>query len=120
MYHQIIFFSDGTPARPSAVSTPTVSGPDRIEKIEHPGVSALKKPFVRQVTSPGLSETPLSTSRFSKHYKTVILKRSNSIEIGTSQVKNVKKFANWEDFFCDQIKFSVKSFEVGLPDFITL
>ena len=85
-FEKTIFFSDGTPARPSAVSTPTVSGPDRIEKIEHPGVSALKKPFVRQVTSPGLSETPLSTSRFNKHYKTVILKRSNSIEIGTSQV----------------------------------
>ena len=114
MYHQIIFFSDGTPARPSAVSTPTVSGPDRIEKIEHPGVSALKKPFVRQVTSPGLSETPLSTSRFSKHYKTVILKRSNSIEIGTSQVKkDVKKFVNWEKIFMNKLNFSVKSFEVG-------
>ena len=90
MYHQIIFFSDGTPARPSAVSTPTVSGPDRIEKIEHPGVSALKKPYMRQVTTPGLNDTPLSTtSRHSRHLridKTVILKRCNSIEFGSPQV----------------------------------
>ena len=91
-----IFFSnffnvDGgnVQAPPSAISTPTV-GQDRIERIEHPGVSALKKPYMKQMTTPGLSETPLSTtSRHSRHLridKTVILKRCNSIEFGSPQV----------------------------------
>ena len=73
---------------PSAVSTPTV-GRDCVERIEHPGVSALKKPYMKQVTTPGITDTPISSqSRYSKHYKTVVLKRSNSIELGSSQVNN--------------------------------
>ena len=85
------FLADGVhvQANPSAASTPTV-GQDRIERIEHPGVSALKKPYMRQVTTPGLNDTPLSTtSRHSRHLridKTVILKRCNSIEFGSPQV----------------------------------
>lgn len=82
-------------AYPSASSTPNIN---RIEKIEHPGVSALKKPFVsRKIPdTPGMiTDTPLSSSRLGgggitnmKLYRTAILKRSSSIELGTSQESN--------------------------------
>ena len=59
------------------------------EKIEHPGVSALKKPYLKNnpvsLTPQTICDTPLSTSRLSKQQRNTILKRTKSIELGTSQ-----------------------------------
>ena len=80
---------EGTPAKvatiPSASSTPFPA--ERIEKIEHPGVSALKKPYLKNnpMTPQTICDTPLSTSRLSKQQRNTILKRTKNIELGTSQ-----------------------------------
>lgn len=73
---------------PSAVSTPAIhQHPDRVENIQHPQVSALRKTHLASKTPQIGGDTPLSRSRanVSHYYRTAILKKSSTIELGTSQ-----------------------------------
>ncbi len=87
--HLLDVTTDSRSYHPSAVSTPAptnanIGQQERIEKIQHPGVSALKKTHLRNV----LPNSPIpmgETPKLSRHYRTQILKRSSKIELGTSQ-----------------------------------
>jgi hypothetical protein len=100
--------------QPSAASTPTV-GPsvnqNRVEKIEHPGVSALKKPFLKATNTSGVGvqpagfETPLSSSKaFQRQYRT-ILRRSSSIELGSPQESTV--YIKWILWCCMMLQLFI-------------
>ncbi len=85
---------DGGPP-PSSSSTPLAY--NKVERIENPAVSALKKRI--SVKSP--SDTPLSAQSKTFHqrqYRSQILKRSSSIELSSSEESNV--YIKWVLWFC--------------------